>query len=294
MAHRYYDADHDDVVVHSVPFGRIRVHVVSYGARDAPPLLLVHGLMTSSYSWRYVLELLGDRHRLIAPNLPGCGHSDPVPDRPHSAGALATFIGELQHALGIAGCAAVGNSLGGYLCMRRALAEPASFGRLAVIHPPAFVEPRLVALHVAMNVPGVASILERVIRHDPRRFAHRNVHYYDESLKSIEEAHEYGDPLRSAAGARSFARYLADALDPRELWSFTRALARRRDGGQAFPAPLLLVYAREDPTVPPSHGPRLHALVPQAEFHWLKRSSHFAQVDSPEQLVALLEPFLAG
>jgi pimeloyl-ACP methyl ester carboxylesterase len=293
VPHRYYDADTEDVVVDSAAVGRTRVRVVSYGPRDAPPLLLVHGLMTSSYSWRYLFALLGDRYRCIAPDLPGAGHSEPAPQHAHSGAALATFVGELQQALGIGGCLAIGNSLGGYLCMRRALAEPASFARLAVIHPPAFPEPRLVGLHVGLKLPGVARVLRRIVRHDPRRWAHRNVHYYDESLKSVEEAHEYGDPLRSAAGAVSFTRYLGEALNPRELHAFTRTLERRRDAGQGFPMPLVLVYAREDPTVPPAIGPRLHALVPEAQFHWLERSSHFAQVDSPDRLAALLGPFLA-
>ena len=271
MPHRYYEADTEDVEFASRPFGRLRVHVVSFGPRDAPPLLLLHGLMTSSYSWRYLFERLGDRYRLIAPDLPGCGRSEPVPDRAHSGAALATFVGELQHALGIHGCSAVGNSLGGYLCMLRALEDPASFERLAVIHPPGIVEPRLVALHVALRVPGVAPLLARVVRHDPLRWAHRNVHYRDESLKSLEEAHEYGDPLASPAGARAFTRHLGESLDPRELRAFDRELARRRDAGKGFPMPLSMIYAREDETVPPKVGPKLHALVPDAEFAWLER-----------------------
>ncbi|MBX3252386.1 MAG: hypothetical protein KF901_34750, partial [Myxococcales bacterium] len=36
---------------------------------EGPPLVLVHGLMTSSYSWRYVLEALGRRYRVFAPDL---------------------------------------------------------------------------------------------------------------------------------------------------------------------------------------------------------------------------------
>lgn len=44
VPHRYDDADGEQVVVESAPFGRIRVHVASYGPRDAPPLLLIHGL----------------------------------------------------------------------------------------------------------------------------------------------------------------------------------------------------------------------------------------------------------
>jgi pimeloyl-ACP methyl ester carboxylesterase len=292
VPHRYYDADTEDVVVDSQPFGRIRVHVASYGPLDAPPLLLVHGLMTSSYSFRYLFERLGDRFRLIAPDLPGAGRSEPAPDRPHTGAALATFVGELQDALQIRGCLAVGNSLGGYLCMRRALEDPASFERLVSIHAPGVPEPRLTALHIALRVPGVAHVLRRIVRHDPLRWAHKNVHYYDESLKSLEEAHEYGDPLAGDAGARAFTRYLADALDPRELKAFTRALAARRDAGEPFPMALSMIYAREDPTVPPAVGPKLQALVPGAELHWLERSSHFAQVDAPDRLTALLLDFL--
>ena len=292
IPHRYYDADGDDVHVDSVPFGRVRVRVVSYGPRDAPPLLLVHGLMTSSYSWRYLFERLGDRYRLIAPDLPGAGRSEPVADRPHTVPALATFVGELQLELGLAGCLTAGNSLGGLICMTRALAEPSSFERLAVIHAPGIVQPRLVGLHVALRVPGVAAGLRHVVRRDPLRWAHKNVHYYDETLKSLEEAHEYGDSLASADGAASFTRDLADVFDPRDLRVFERELRRRRDSGAGFPVPLMLAYAREDPTVSPEVGERLRLLIPDAEFHWLANSSHFAQVDTPDVLAALLTTFL--
>ncbi len=66
----------------------------------------------------------------------------------------------------------------------------------------------------------------------------------------------------------------------------------RRAGRTRRPLlPLSLIYARQDPTVPPKIGPKLHALVPGSELHWLERSSHFAQVDAPERLASLLEGF---
>ena len=37
--------------------------------------------MTTSCSWRYMLDRLGDRHRLVIPDLPGCGRSEPLGDR---------------------------------------------------------------------------------------------------------------------------------------------------------------------------------------------------------------------
>lgn len=292
LPHPYGDAAKQDVEVESTAFGSVRTRVVTYGRETAPPLLLVHGLMTSSYSWRYLLEPLGSSYRLYIPDLPGCGESEALPHRRHSGLALASFLGDLQDRLGIAGCDVVGNSLGGYLCMQRALQEPQSFGRLVVVHAPALPQARLRALHLALKVPGTRWGLSRAVRRDPLRWTHRNVHYYDESLKSLEEARAYGEPLASKAGAAAFIRYLADALDPAELTGFVAELERRRDQGEGFPAPLMLIYARQDPMVPPKIGPELHRLVPGAEFHWLEDSSHFAQVDSPAPLAELIAGFL--
>jgi pimeloyl-ACP methyl ester carboxylesterase len=294
LPHPYGEAAKQEVEVESAAFGSVRTRVVTYGPDTAPPLLLVHGLMTSSYSWRYLLEPLGSQYRLYVPDLPGCGESQPLPDRRHSGLALASFIGDLQARLGIVGCDVVGNSLGGYLCMQRALQEPQSFNRLVVIHAPALPQARLRALHFALKVPGTAQALSRVVRRDPLRWAHRNVHYYDESLKSLEEAREYGAPLSTKPGAAAFIRYLADALDPAELTDFVSELERRRDQGKGFPTPLTLIYARKDPMVPPEIGPKLHQLIPGAEFHWLENSSHFAQVDSPAALAGLVADFLAS
>ena len=83
VPHGYDRCRTEEIEVDSVPFGRIRVHVRSHGS--GPPLLLVHGLMTSSYSFRYLFEPLGERFTTIAPDLPGCGRTEPRPEKRHSA-----------------------------------------------------------------------------------------------------------------------------------------------------------------------------------------------------------------
>jgi pimeloyl-ACP methyl ester carboxylesterase len=270
----------------STPFGTLDVHWREHG--QGPPLLLVHGLMTSSYSWRYVVEELGRDHRLIIPDLPGAGRSD-APDVPYSGAALATFIGEFVEALGLRGCLCIGNSLGGYLCMRAAQQDPGLFPRLVNLHSPGVPEPRIRLLNALLSLPGVGRGLAWFVRQRPHRWAWRNVHYWDEGLKSLEEAAAYGDPLSTVAGSRAFVRYLADAVSARDFAGFLATLA-----ATPFPIPLLLVYARQDPMVPPWIGDALAAATPAANLTWLEDSSHFAHVDSPERFVAAVRPFLAG
>jgi haloalkane dehalogenase len=49
------------------------LHYVDEG--DGPPLLMLHGNPTWSFTWRTVIEGLRDRYRCIAPDLPGFGLS---------------------------------------------------------------------------------------------------------------------------------------------------------------------------------------------------------------------------
>ncbi|HEX8951107.1 MAG TPA: alpha/beta hydrolase, partial [Polyangia bacterium] len=278
------------VQVASAPFGRVGVSYRELGAGE--PLLLVHGLMTTSYSWRYVIDELARSWRVIAIDLPGCGRSDKPAGARYGGPEQAAFLVELVGALGLRGCRVVGNSMGGYLCMRAALADAGAFGRLVNIHSPGVPDWRYRALFGALATPGVAAALAWWIRRAPQRWAHRNVHYFDETLKSIEEAAEYGDPLATADGARAFIGYLKDALAPRDVAAFVAELGARRAAGQRFPIPLQLVYSRQDPLVPPSVGERLHALVPDAPLVWLESTSHFAHVDTPAAVVEALRTFL--
>jgi pimeloyl-ACP methyl ester carboxylesterase len=289
-AHAYFDMVARDVVLESRPFGSHRVHVRELGS--GPPLLLLHGLMTSGYSWRFVVAALAERFRVVVPDLVGAGRSD-KPDREYTPLALATWIGELADTLGIAGCPVVGNSLGGYLCLHAALEQPKLASRIVNIHSPGIVDARLRALSVALKLPGARALVAALARRDPERWAHRNVHYFDERLKSREEAREYGAPLASPEGSRAFVRYLAETIAPAPMAELVRRLEARRESGEPFPVPLLLVYARRDPMVPPYVGERLHALIPSAELRWLDDSSHFAQVDSPDELVALIRNFVS-
>ena len=46
------------------------------GPKDAPTLLLLHGLPSSSRMFEPLFARLSDRYQLVAPDYPGFGHSD--------------------------------------------------------------------------------------------------------------------------------------------------------------------------------------------------------------------------
>ena len=282
--HRFFAATRRDITIESPGLPPTRIAVHEYG--QGPPLLLVHGLMTTGYSFRYLLDLLGDRYRLVMPDLPGAGQSD-HPDVYMGPDVLARSLIAILDALGMRGAPVIGNSMGGYLCMRAALLDGAAMGRLVNLHSPGVPTLRMRALRLALRLLPARAIVDVLVRRDPLRWVHRNVHYFDESLKSREEHREYARPLLLPAGRRTFFRHLHDALDAGQMAQFVDALRAR-----PFPIPLQLVYARRDPMVPPVVGERLHALVPAAQMIWLEDASHFAHVDAAARFVDAIEPFL--
>lgn len=71
----------------------LRIFYREAGPTDAPTLLLLHGFPTASHQFRRLFEALGGDYHLIAPDLPGFGHSD----APDPAGFSYTFdrLGEV-------------------------------------------------------------------------------------------------------------------------------------------------------------------------------------------------------
>jgi pimeloyl-ACP methyl ester carboxylesterase len=285
VPHPYFATRAETLDVETEALGRTRAHVRVHGS--GPPLLLVHGLMTSSYSWRYVLEPLGAHYTLYMPDLPGNGASTGPLDRRYHPEAMAIWIGEVQRALGIRGCAVVGNSMGGYLCMRLAMRDPAAMSRLVNVHSPGVPEARLYALKLALGLPGMRRLLARIVRRDPLRWAHRHVHYWDESLKSLEEARQYGEPLSTPDGSRAFVKHLTETMAIGPIRAFSRALADAK-----FPVPLLLLYAERDPMVPARFGDVLAAAIPDATLIRVPEASHFMHVDAAERFVPPVLAFL--
>jgi pimeloyl-ACP methyl ester carboxylesterase len=287
VSHPYFAARNERVKVTTPAMGTLGANVVVHGA--GPPLLVVHGLMTSSYSWRYVLEPLGQRFTVYAPDLPGAGSSEPAPS--YAPQDCADWIGALQRVLGIRGSRVIGNSMGGYLCMRLVLSDPEAMSRLVNVHSPGVPEARLVALRVALALPGARAILRWRVQHDRLRWAHANVHYFDESLKSLEEAHAYGDPLATDGGFAAFFGYLSETMGIGPIREFHATLHDRKARGLRFPVPLAHMYAMKDPMVPPRFGPILSEAT-GSPLTWIEDASHFMHVDAVPRFLPPVLDFL--
>ena len=96
------------------------------GPRDAPAMLLLHGLPSSSRMFESLFGRLSGRYHLVAPDYPGFGHSEwPDPNQfPYTFDRYAQIMNHFTEALGLSRFTLYMQDYGGPVGLRMALIHP--------------------------------------------------------------------------------------------------------------------------------------------------------------------------
>lgn len=89
------------------------IYVQQDGARDAPPLVLIHGLSSSTRIWDAVVPMLATTHRVIRIDLLGHGRSAKPTGGGYQIPEQAHRVGAVLDQLGVAHAVVIGHSTGG-------------------------------------------------------------------------------------------------------------------------------------------------------------------------------------
>ncbi|MFT7595345.1 MAG: pimeloyl-ACP methyl ester carboxylesterase [Paracoccaceae bacterium] len=138
------------------------LHYVDLGPRDAPPVVLIHGLSAQLQHFTYAVSgMLAADYRVIAVDRPGCGYS--VLDAGDGAplAEQGQMIGELLDTLGIGPAVLVGHSLGGAVALSMAMDRPDKTTALALLCPLTQVQPGTPDMFKGLEIRS--SFLRRLI-----------------------------------------------------------------------------------------------------------------------------------
>ena len=100
--------------------------------REVPEVLAIHGITSTSRAWLAVAAALGDRARLLAPDLRGRGASNPV-GPPFGLDAHVADMLAVLDAAGLERPVIAGHSLGAYIACRFAVTHPDRVTRLVLV-----------------------------------------------------------------------------------------------------------------------------------------------------------------
>ncbi|MBD0337850.1 MAG: alpha/beta hydrolase [Thermoleophilia bacterium] len=98
---------------------------------EGPPLVLVHGLSGSATNFTLLGPLLARSRRVLIPELPGHGRSEPLPAAP-SLNGYADRVRHVAELEGMLPAPVLGHSLGGAIALRMALRWPEEVSALVL------------------------------------------------------------------------------------------------------------------------------------------------------------------
>jgi pimeloyl-ACP methyl ester carboxylesterase len=110
----------------------IKMHYAAQGDADGIPVVLLHGITDSWYSWSRVLPQIDKKYRLYALDLRGHGDSD----KPASGYAMKDFAADVvafMDAMKIKRATVVGHSMGSFVALQTVLDAPQRVGKLLLI-----------------------------------------------------------------------------------------------------------------------------------------------------------------
>ncbi len=255
---------------------------------SSPIVVLLHGLAMDGSLWRHVVQELRHDHRCLVPTMPLGSHQRPMrQDADLSPHGIAKLQAEFLEALDLRDVTLVGNDSG--IFQLTAGWYPERIARLVLTPCEAFENfppglPGRIA-EVGIKMPGGTFLLAQLLRvHALRRLpftfgwmAKRPIpnEIFDAWLR----------PAQTQRGVRRDLSKYVHALDKGDMLVAAERL-------RSFDRPALVIWAKEDRVMPPSHGRRLAELLPRGRLIEIADSYTLIPLDQPGELARAIRQFV--
>jgi N-formylmaleamate deformylase len=246
----------------------IDVHYLRTGG-DKPPIVLLHGLMTSGACWTPLARALEKEYDVVMPDARGHGNSG-VPDRGYRYDNLADDVMSFIDALGLAAPVVVGHSMGG---MTAAIVASRKRLRGLILVDPPFLTPER---QREVYESGVANQHRKVLSR-PKQ----------DLLADMLGRHSHR--------SREIIELLVQARFQTSMYAFEVLTPPNPDYVQlikTLDVPSLLVIGDTGSVVTREMAAELAGLTQRLEVVQIKDAGHGVPYDQPERLSAALQTFL--
>jgi 2-hydroxymuconate-semialdehyde hydrolase len=263
-------------------FLQVGGHRIAYLEQgEGPPVLLLHGIPTSSLLWRNVIPHLARSHRVIAPDLLNYGKSDKPRDANVSIEAQSRMLLGFMDTLGVRRADIVAHDIGGGIAQLLAVNYPERINRLVLADTVCF-DSWPIPEFKPLQEPGAEqqmSVNEFEQMH--RDFLPKGMHNQDAATPEL--ADMIVEPWRGEEGKRAFFRNLR-RLNP----EYTLAIA---DELRHVPHETLVLWGRHDAFQKPEYAGKLRDTLPNARLEWVD-AAHWITEERPEEVADIIGRFL--
>jgi pimeloyl-ACP methyl ester carboxylesterase len=234
---------------------------------EGPPLLFLHA-GGGAGEWHPFHGLLARHFEVIAPDHPGFGGSDDMPEVEGIDDLVYHYLDVLDR-LGLERANVVGGSLGGWIAAELAVHSPERIERLVLLGAAGLRVPDHMATDLFLMTPD--QVVETLYKHpEPVKQAMPAEPDVDFILAVYRDM--------SALARYGWAPYLSDPKLERRLHRIT--------------APTLVLWADDDRVVPVEHGRRYAERIPDATLRIVEDCGHAMYFERPEAFANSVTEFL--
>lgn len=251
---------------------------------DKPPVVLLHGLVSQSYSWRGVMEKLAEAgFRAIAPDWIGHGYSG-KPNKSEFAYTPDAFVKGLDSWLQTMEIERFSLAVQGFMGsagLLYAAQNPEKIERLIILNTPLTAEAKVPFKIAQMGWPLIGEVLTQ----DPI-LVDRTLEGGGPYEVADEDLEIYRRPfLKSSDVGRSLLATIRQLQLPKTLEAINQ-------GFENWSTPTLIAWGTADKWLPTSMGETFAKKLNDATFKKLEETGHYAQEDWSEKVSDAVVPFL--
>ena len=261
------------------PVGNGVVHFLSDGTPGDLPVVLLHGASGNLRDFAMTLmPRLSRRHRVIALDRPGFGHSTPVRRGATLAGQTAVLRAALTR-LGVGRCILVGHSYGGALALHWTLAHMEEVAGLVLVSAPALDwGGALGGLYRFTSHPVMRHILSHVASAAPERLIAG-------TLREIFDPEPVPPGYRAALGVELALRPRTFRTNAASMRGLHAEIVAMMPGYGRIARPVEIVHGDMDRVVPAEiHALPLVQAIPGARLTLLEGAGHMPHHTRPADI----------
>lgn len=249
------------------------------------PIVLLHGVPTSSFLWRRVLPVVARDYRGLAPDLLGFGRSEKPASGDYTVTGQADLLGRLLDQLGLERYALVGHDFGALVAAELLARRSGQVSHLVILNTSFRPErwsgpsplwllrlPLLGELAMALARPWMLRLAMRPFLAKPGRLTRADLD-------------GYWEPFERGFRATLLRLYRSAPMTTEDFRRWREALSR-------LAVPCLIAWGARDPAFRADEARELARLIPGARLVLFAHASHFLPEDRPQALGRLISPFL--
>jgi pimeloyl-ACP methyl ester carboxylesterase len=265
----------------------LQLHYEAYG--EGNPIIFLHGLGGTLYTWRHLIGPLAPHYQLILFDLKGAGKSPKPFDDKYSMFDQAELIYRFIRQNDMRDVALVGHSFGGGVALLVALKlsqqNPSRLSRLILVDTVSYPQ-KLPGVIRMLRMPLVGWLGLYLIPDKTKVQSMMESMYYDDSKINPADVEVYAAPL-TLPGAKYALQQTARQIIPDNIDEIIGTYPRIK-------VPTLIIWGREDKLIPLENGVRLHHAISTSQLVVIERCGHDPLDERPKELMEVIQKFLGN